>query len=97
MGRYNAGRLAAQVEGLAVKYFGGWEVPPSTPAAQPPSGETLDEPVAGLRPQGRPALMERDSPAGPIVLKAFYRPGMASQDALVLDVIGYCLPPPMQH
>ena len=71
-----------------MKYFGNWEAP-DTPAAMPPSDEAVHEPVEGLRPRGQLSRLEQASPAGPAVMQAYYRPGLASKDALALDVIGW--------
>ncbi|KAK9810609.1 hypothetical protein WJX73_004170 [Symbiochloris irregularis] len=80
-----------KVEELAVKYFGSWGSPAAAPDALPPSDESLQEPVEGLRPEGQPSRIEQASPAGPCLLQAYYRPGLASKDALALDVIGELL------
>ena len=68
---------------LAEKYFGNWQpsnVIPSVSAPKP-GQEQSAQPTSG---SGR---FEQAATAGPALMKAFYREGMNSQDAVVLEVI----------
>lgn len=73
-----------QVRGMAERYFGGWRQD-----AEPVQAPSAAEPLP--RPQGRSLELTRPARAGPALMQAFYRPGIASLDAPVLDVIG-CAP-----
>lgn len=71
-----------QVRAMAEKYFGGWRQE-AIPALPPSPSEVL-----ALPPAGRPRYMESAARGGPTLMQAFYRPGIASSDAPILEVIG---------
>jgi predicted Zn-dependent peptidase len=76
------------VRGLAEKYFGGWRR--DVAAAQLPSAaEPLPRPPAAL-----PRQLQRAAKAGPAIMQAYYRPGIASPDAPILDIIRRALRAP---
>lgn len=65
---------------LAEKYFGGWRQEVQ-PAAAPSASEALARPTQG------PMELQQAAQAGPAFMQAFYRPGVASPDAPVYDII----------
>lgn len=69
-----------QVQGLAEKYFGNWQQD-----ALPASAPSADEPLP--RPRTGPRRYEAQAKTGPAIMQAFYRPGVASPEAPVLDVV----------
>ena len=73
----------SQIEQLATKYFGSWR--PSSPA------QGLPSPAAGQESSKprfhRPQAFAQAASSGPGVMQLYYRPGMASKDALAVDVI----------
>ncbi|KAK9915474.1 hypothetical protein WJX75_009718 [Coccomyxa subellipsoidea] len=69
-----------QVRDLAEKYFGGWRQEVQ-PAAAPSASEALARPTQG------PMELQQAAQAGPAFMQAFYRPGVASPDAPVYDII----------
>jgi len=76
-----------QAYGFAEKYFGGWQRP-STVAAEGPAA--ISPAIAlGLNPNPKPQdrHFEEASAAGPLLLKAFYRPPSSSDDSVPLEVI----------
>lgn len=75
---------------LAEKYFGGWrqEV---TPAQPPSAAEARPRPLEG------PLELQQSAKAGPAFMQAFYRPGIASADAPIYDIIRSTLLQPLVH
>ena len=71
-----------QVRGMAEKYFGHWRQD-AIPALPPSPSEVLARPPLGL-----PQRLDSSATGGPALMQAFYRPGIASDDAPILDVIG---------
>ncbi len=74
-----------QVRDMAEKYFGGWRQD-AIPALPPSSSEVLAQPPAGVE-----RRLDSSARGGPTLMQAYYRPGIASADAPILDVIG-CVP-----
>ena len=71
-----------QVRAMAEKYFGGWRQE-AIPALPPSPSELLAQPPAGAE-----RRLDSSARGGPALMQAFYRPGIASADAPILDVIG---------
>ena len=76
------GSWAVQVRAMAEKYFGHWRQA-AIPALPPSASEVLARPPAGAVRQ-----LESSARGGPALMQAFYRPGIASSDAPILEVIG---------
>ena len=74
-----------QVRGMAEKYFGGWRQD-AIPALPPSPSEVLAQPPAGAE-----RYLDSSARGGPALMQAYYRPGIASADAPIIDVIG-CAP-----
>ncbi len=71
-----------QVRAMAEKYFGYWRQD-AIPALLPSSSEVLAQPPAGIE-----RRLDSSARGGPALMQAFYRPGIASPDAPILDIIG---------
>lgn len=69
-----------QVHNFATKYFGGW-----APTTQPVTSATAAAPA---KPSAAGGSFEATSAGGPGLMTAFYRPAVASPDAVILEVIG---------
>lgn len=82
-------RRMVQVRDMAEKYFGRWRQE-AIPALPPSPSEVLAQPPAGAE-----RRLDSSARGGPALMQAFYRPGIASADAPILDVIG-CDPPLLQ-
>lgn len=59
-----------------------------------PQAGSLTQPELLPRPQEGPRHFQQSSKAGPLLMQAYYRPSMTSQDAVLLDIIwwGACSP-----
>lgn len=71
-----------QVRGMAEKYFGHWRQD-AIPALLPSPSEVLARPPPELA-----RRLDSSAKGGPALMQAFYRPGIASDDAPILEVIG---------
>ena len=67
---------------MAEKYFGHWRQD-AIPALPPSPSEVLARPPPELT-----RRLDSSAKGGPALMQAFYRPGIASDDAPILDVIG---------
>ncbi len=74
-----------QVRAMAEKYFGAWRQD-AIPALPPSSSEVLAQPPSGVE-----RRLDSSARGGPTLMQAYYRPGIASVDAPILEVIG-CVP-----
>lgn len=75
---------AIQVQHFAEKYFGTW---------QPTSNEAWPDEPDAAKPRGASRRLEQPGRAGPVLMQAFYRGTVNSQDAIRLEVIAYALCP----
>ena len=72
-----------QIEQLATKYFGSWS-PGSTLSGSPAQAAPAEASKPSFH---RPQAFAQAAPSGPGVMQLYYRPGIASQETLALDVI----------
>ncbi|CAL5221368.1 g3548 [Coccomyxa viridis] len=71
-----------KVRAMAEKYFGAWRQD-AIPALPPSSSEVLAQPPSGVE-----RRLDSSARGGPTLMQAYYRPGIASVDAPILEVIG---------
>ena len=78
--RHSPTQPTVQIEELATKYFGSWSA--GDRAQNPPAPDpALDASKPSFH---RPQAFAQAAPSGPGVMQLYYRPGMASKDALAV-------------